>query len=474
MKRVLLINPPQHGKTSSEVPAFLDRGIGLLPPMGLLYLHSCLRREGCDSVEILDTLIKSMTYNAIAHHAADYDIVGITAHTRNLIDVVKTIKAIKAGNPTCHICIGGPHANIYPEETAGLEGVDSVVCGEGEETFVELVKSLCGAGGLAGIRGIIYRVDSRVIRNAERRPVEDLDSLPFPDRRAIDYEKYYYVLSKKRLSTSIITNRGCPYKCTFCSTPRGPVRLRSPENIVEEIKDCVSLGIEDIFFADDLFNITPDRAISISRAILDNGIKVRWSFRARINTITEELLKVAGKAGCSRIQFGVETGSDEGLRLLKKGIDTQQVREVFRLVRKFDITSVAYFMIGCPHERTRADVFQTIRFAKEIKPDFVLFGILSPYPFTELYRQGIRRGIIKKDYWQDFAENPNEGFTQPFWEEHFSGGELQNLLKMAYKKFYLRPGYIARNLLRTGGFVELRRKIQTGLSILKLRFNSFQ
>lgn len=241
--------------------------------------------------------------------------------------------------------------------------------------------------------------------------------------------------------------------------------MRSPENVVNEMEECMRFGIEEIHFVDDTFNVHIDRVIKICDEIKRRRLSVKWSFRGRIDAITEPLLIIAKGAGCYRIHLGVETSTDEGLTVLRKNITVSQIRQAFRWTRLIGINTVAYFMIGCPHERSRRDVIRTIDFAKELNPDFALFNILMPYPATELYEEGLRRGIIKKDFWRDFVLNPRRDFEIQFWQEWLSKEELSYLLGLAYRKFYLRPKFIFRNLNALQNPRLLVKRLKTGLDI---------
>ncbi|GAJ08370.1 unnamed protein product, partial [marine sediment metagenome] len=170
--------------------------------------------------------------------------------------------------------------------------------------------------------------------------------------------------------------------------------------------------------------------------------------------------------GCERIHYGVEAGTDRILKVLKKGITLEQVREAFRLTRKAGISTLAYFMIGSPRE-TKEDISKTIKLAKELNPDFAHITVTTPFPATELYSQGLKEGIISYDYWREFAQNPKKDFQTIYWEKILSRKELFELLNYAYKSFYSRPGYIVKALLKVRSPGELKRKIKAGWKVLR-------
>jgi len=470
--KVLLINPPIENIIWLEIPSFVRENEGLFPPLGLMYIASYLKEHVKCEVKMLDALAENMSGEAIAKYAENFspDIIGITVHTHNLIDVILLIRLIKKWNSHVHICLGGPHVNAFPEEIGNIPFVDSAVLNEGEVTFMELVSKLRAKSDFNKIKGIFFREEGIWVRAGLRENPAVLDNLPFPDRNLVDYKKYLSILGKKSLMTTMLSSRGCPYQCTFCSTPKGFYRMRSPENIVNEMEDCIQLGIREIHFVDDTFNVNIDRVIEMCNEIKKRKLKVKWSFRGRIDKITEVLLKKVKEAGCFRIHLGVETSSDEGLKRLKKGITVEQIRQVFQWVRSMDISTVAYFLIGCPHEKNREDVLKTVTFAKEIDPDFALFNLLTPYPATELYEDGLMKKVLKGDYWREFSLRPQKSFTPQLWQEWLGQDELFELLKVAYRSFYLRPKFLLRILKIPQDPKIMAKRLKAGLEILKLSF----
>jgi len=294
----------------------------------------------------------------------------------------------------------------------------------------------------------------------------DLDSLPPPARHLVDSSAYFYVLGTRATFTTVMSSRGCPYRCTFCSTPRGGFRARSVSNVVDEMKRCMAAGAEEIHFVDDTFNLESARLAELSREIVRRGLRTRWSFRGRADGVSREALELAARAGCIRFHLGVETGTDEGLKALRKGVTVAEVEEAVRLARRAGIVTAAYFIIGCPHEKSRADVERTLDFAVRLDPDFALFNILAVYPGTELFTRAVEKGVLAPDLWSSFARHPGSDFVLPFWVEHLSHRELDSLLKLAYRRFYLRPALVWRNLRSLGSLNELVRKAQAALSIL--------
>ncbi len=398
------------------------------------------------------------------------DLVGLTGHTHDLVDMLAVSRMVKGVSPEIRVWWGGPHVSDFPSQSMHHPEVDGCIPDEGEQAFAQVLDCLQRGRAPSAVSGIHFRqADGRVQHTGPRPPIQDLDALPFPRRAALDFRKYSYVLGSQAIATSLLTSRGCPYNCAFCNTPgRGGWRYRSATNVVDEMQQCADLGIHEIYLIDDTFNVRPERTLAMCQEIQRRNLRVNWNFRARVNLITAETMAAVRAAGCTRVHVGVESGTDEGLRILNKNLDTRMVREKFRLLKDSGLTTVCYFMIGCPHEKTREDVLRTIDFAKELDPDYVLFGVLTPYPNTALYDEGVRRKILDPEHWNRFLMDPRPDFRPQVWTEFFTPEELGELCQVAFKRFYLRPRQMLRKLLEIQSFQDLARKLKAGWGIARL------
>jgi radical SAM superfamily enzyme YgiQ (UPF0313 family) len=469
--KVVLVNPPAKDSIDTELPGFIASAAGVFPPLGLMYLASYLKRHnrGCD-VAILDSAAegKDVAASLAALSGLSPDVVGITAHTQNLLDVISLVRGIKKIDGRIHVTLGGPHATLFPAASIRIEGVDTVVAGEGEAVFSALVDRLSRGGDLKEAPGVVFKEDGVSRAAGPAASLDGLDSYPFPERRGMDLRPYCYALgSDSGLMTTMISGRGCSGSCVFCSTPRTPHRRRSPGNIADEMEECARMGIREVHFVDDTFNDDAGHAAAVCDEVKRRRLPVTWGIRARADKLSEALLCRLKESGCARVNIGAETSSDHGLSLLGKGITVVQVRDAFSKARKAGLTTAAYFMLGCPHEKTAKDVDKTIDFAVELDPDFAMFNLLTPYPGTALYKDGIQRGIIAKDCWEAFAEHPRKDFRIPCWEEWLSRDELEGLLMKAYRRFYLRPGFVLKTLGNTSGLGSFIQKAKVGIGILK-------
>ena len=468
--KFLFIYPPAHHIIRTNLPSIVEEEKGYYPPLGLMYVAANLEKETDFAVEILDTQVTEMDYDSIREYLqkSKPDVVGIQTMTFTLIDAIMTARLVKEVLPKTHVCLGGPHVNIYPKESLSIDAVDSLVLGEGEYTFTELAKRLHEGKSIADLTGVASKENGKVVINPQKGFIEDLDALPHPARHLTPYNDYYSLIATRQPVTTMMTSRGCPYRCIFCDRPHlgSRFRARSAESVVSEMEECIKLGIHEMFLYDDTFTIKRQRVVEVTDAIVAKKLDVAWDIRARVNTMDEDLLQRLKKAGCKRIHYGVEAGTPEILKVLRKGINLEQVERVFRMTHKMGFTTLAYFMIGAPTE-TKEQIMATINFARKLKTDFVHFSVLTPFPATELYALGLEQGIIKKDFWREFAKNPTADFSPMLWEENFSADELMVLLKLAYKSFYVRPIYIVRELMKVKSFTELQRKVKAGIRVMR-------
>ncbi|MCJ7582065.1 MAG: B12-binding domain-containing radical SAM protein, partial [Candidatus Aminicenantes bacterium] len=388
---ILLINPPAENLVKTFAPDSITEEMGVYPPMGLLYIASYAKKVLSDDfhIEILDTQVEEMNSGQIRTHLERKkpDVVGISCMTFLLIDVLNVARLAKEINPDVHVVIGGAHPTIYPREMVSLPEIDSIVMGEGEISFSKLLVALAERQSPDGIQGLGYKKNGQVIINEARDFIQDLDAMPFPDREFLPYHRYYNLLGKgSEIMTSLVTSRGCPHNCIFCTSKDGRLcRQRSPENVVQEIEECVAKGITDFDVIDDTFSINRKRVLAITDLIIKKGLKITMDVRARVDQVDQHILDQLAKAGCRRIRFGVESGDIEVLKNLKKGITLEQINAAFKMAKKSGIVTFAYFMLGSPGE-TELDIKKSIKLAKKIDPDFVQFLITTPFPATELYK----------------------------------------------------------------------------------------
>jgi len=374
--------------------------------------------------------------------------------------------------PNAHICMGGHHPISFPYEAAQLPEFDSIIVGEGEYAFTELVKALESGDEITKILGVYTKdsIEELVNPSAERDRrflpgmtvpaayVDDVDDVPFPNRKYIKHITYHSVVGVSDKLATIITTRGCPYLCTFCNVPYKKYRQRDIDSVLDEVQECLDMGYDEFHFYDDLFNITSQKVIEFCEAVERRGMKFVWDFRGRVNAVTRESLVIGKRTGLRQISFGVETGSDEGLKALRKGTKITQVENAFRWCRELGIRTVADYILGLPFEKNAADVWKNFDFLLKLNPDFAQFSILSLYPNTQVYDEAIAKGMIDGTRWKEFCLKPYKDMTVDHWSEHMPVEELAELHKACYKKFYLRPRFMLRSILETRSISEFKIK----------------
>jgi len=470
--KALLINPPAENTLVGNNPKFLDEERGCNPPLGLLYIAAVLEQQSDHDVAVVDAMAEELSYEALGQRIAAEtpDLVGITAMSFTLLDVIRTIEVARQTAPDARIAVGGPHVHLFPNETVALPGVDFALRGEGDYQVRDLCDRLAEPDRWGEVPGLTYRSDGEIVENLVAPLIDDLDALPFPARHLVPIERYGSVLARRQPVTTMFTSRGCPYRCAFCDRPHlgKKFRARSATSVVDEMQACLDLGIHEILIYDDTFTVKRQRVLDVCAEIQRRGLDVGWDIRARVDTVDEEMLKALAAAGCERIHYGVEAGSDKFMKVLRKGITVEEARTAFRLSKRAGISTLAYFMIGIPGEQ-EADVRQTFRLARQLDPDFAHITILTPFPGTEIYRTALAEGVYESDHWLDFARSPRPGFQPLYWTRDLSRERLESLLTEAYKSFYTRPRYILKQLLKIRSWRELRQKIKAGLRVLFLR-----
>jgi len=470
--KVLLINPPRENEIIGNNPSIIEEERGVNPPLGLLYIAGYLEKYTHHAVEIIDAQVEKLDYGILERRIQliNPDVVGLTAMTMTMIDVIKVVNIVKKIKSDAKVVLGGPHVHLFPDETINLKGIDFLVLGEGEVTFKELLDNVDDKSKLQEIKGLVFKRNNHIINTGVRMPINNLDELPFPARHLVPYKKYTSLLTTGNIVTTMFTSRGCPYRCSFCDRPHlgKKFRSRSSMNVVDEFEECTKIGINDFLIYDDTFAVNKKRVIDICNEINRRKLAINWDIRTRVDTVDEEMIKSLKKAGCRGIHYGIEAGTDKILKVLNKGITIQQAKYVFDITRKYKIPILAYFMIGNPTE-TIDDIHTTFKVMKSLDPDYVHITILTPFPGTKIYFDGLKNGVIERDYWREFAENPSSDFVPPNWGEMFNRDELNELLSEAYRKFYLRPSYILKRLTGIRSISELKKKARAGIKVFRMQ-----
>lgn len=470
--RVLLIQPPLTDRVQSFVPTQNEeeQGIGHKPPQGILWVASTIKYMSPHDVKVIDAQPANMSYDDIVAEAVAYnpDIVGVSAWTDLWYPAYITGKRIKEALPDCHLSYGGPHLGIYPQETLDVPFIDSVIVGDGEVPFLNLCNLISNDVIDNSFPGLHFK-DGGVKPYPNTLYVHgDLDGLPKPDRTMLPVKNYTSVMSRKTgYVTTMITSRGCPHQCTFCKLNFQKTLARSAESVVEEFREIAALGISEVEIYDDTFTWGRERLRKICEGLIEADLGVEWAIRDRVNKPDPELLALMYKAGCRRVNYGVESGAEHVLKRIKKRITPDEARQAVKLAKEAGLTVVTYFMFGNMDE-TMEDMQKTIDFALSINTDYAEFSVTIPYAGTEMYEEALREGIVDHDYWRDFAREPSPRFTPPqVIENNVTLEQMMAMRNKAIRQFYFRPKYLAREAFRQASLGEFLRKARMGARLLQ-------
>lgn len=424
-------------------------------PLGLAYLAASIQQKTNHDVEIIDAAVMNYTHEQLKECVllSKPAVVGIMMLTPMYFRAQEVVRLVRQVLPDSTIIVGGPHVTIFPSETMEENPeIDYAVVGEGEITIVELLSAIEGKKKAGEVKGIAHRAHGKIEMTLQRPFIQNLDEIPLPARDLLPMKKYtpaptYY---RELPSHIVLTSRGCPFHCTYCSKVFGKTyRFHSIKRIMEEVNLLISrYKAKEIIFRDDTFTINQNHVKELCKKLIDSGVskKIRWTCMTRVNLVNPELLKLMKKAGCWSIHYGVESGSQRLLDLIEKGITLEQVRNAVKWTKEAGIEVKAFFMIGLPSE-TKEESLQTMAFTKELDPDWIQVTITVPYPGTKLFEIAKAEGTIKSFKWEDYQ-------TWAGWSDkdlvYTTKGrnpeELKALQKQAMREFYMRPRFILRQI----------------------------
>lgn len=428
-------------------------------PLGTLYIAAALRQAGHD-VRFFNGAF--LTQDEILLRVAEFNprFAGIYATTFGWNKAMRMAEAVKRLDPEIFTCAGGPYPIALQEQCLSqCAHFDAVGTGEGELTVPEMIERLEAGQGLEGILGVAFRGAAGIVKNPSRPLIEDLDSLPFPARELLGEADHYLPppgTYQRQPVTVLLTARGCDRKCLFCfqidrhrrAGVRG-VRFRSIDNVLAEIEHCLALGYREIKFLDDTLAADYDRALQLAREIKARGLDFSWFASACVNQVDETLLRAFKEAGCWAILFGGESGEQNNLNAVRKGSTLDQTRVAVRAAQAVGLRVSMPFLFGIPGQ-TYADGLKTIEFALEVNPDLANFHALTAFPGTDLYDNHAKYGTLS----EDLGDYTYQGAA--FVPYTMTREEIQTLRQIALRRFYSRPMFLLRQLVRLRNVNDLR------------------
>lgn len=444
--KIILLNPPVLKSSRRSIRPVVENLFYNSAPLGLCYLAAVLKKEGHD-VRIIDAAVEGLSVAAVIKKMRGFspDIAGISTVTVSMGAACELAREIKKDLSGVTVVAGGAHITSVPEELFEHPEFDIAVLGEGEMTFKELAGAIQEGKDIKAVKGIACCREGTVYRSPEREFIADMDDLPFPARDLVPMELYRpQPNDQNRLpKVSMITSRGCPYACVFCDKNvfKNVYRSFSPAYIVREMAHLVrDFGARDIAFIDSTFTPDRNRVSEIVAAIQEAQLGVTWTCSARADVLDRELLKKMKDAGCWRVRLGVESGNDEVLKFIRKGVTKAQVRKTAESAYELDLAPKGFFMIGHLTD-TRETIEETIAFACSLPLTDVTVQVNTPLRNTPQYR-------ILRDYGTLVTDDESR-YT--FWEPVFlprgmSRKELGFYYAKFYLAFYLRPVVCFRHL----------------------------
>jgi radical SAM superfamily enzyme YgiQ (UPF0313 family) len=431
----------------------MRKAAGTYFPFGIGYISAYVKQYGYD-VHFFDPNVQEIELSDMVEFIQTKKplLVGISFMTPQFFAAQKIVDAIKQANKKIPVVLGGAHPSVMPQRTLKeIPNADYVAYGEGEQTMLALMEFLSHKkGSLDTIRGLSWRDGVRIVLNPPHELIENLDDLPFPDRELIDQSLYYAqsFLSYSKKSITIYTSRGCPGRCTFCASGhklRSRIRERSIKNVIEEIDFLIKrYGANYLLIKDDTFTLRKSRIKEFCEAIKGRYSDLKWHCMVRANSVDEDLLAMMREVGLNDVFIGIESGNNEILKNVKKGITTEQVRKVVEACDSQGIRSYGAFILGLPGE-TYKTITQTINFACSLPLTMAGFSVLIPYPgtriFEDYYNDNETIPINYKNFIASSGVNFVEGYTGL---EDVKLEELPRLISSAQKRFYLRPSQIFR------------------------------
>lgn len=465
---VLLINPPYSFTELVKLKKKKkSRGFYLnYPHLGLGYLAAAVRQSGF-SVEIIDASANFLTEKEITAMIKEKEptVVGITVTTQTSPEVYSLIKKIKKIKKTPEIVVGGPHVSALPESVKWM-GVKFGFVGEAERGFVKLLDYLFkNKGSFKKIEGLVWIEKRKALAN-RNLPIKELDSLPFPARDLMENDRYFSPVHSGRI-TSMLSSRGCPFNCIYCSRPAigRQVRFRSPKNIVKEMKEVVEcFGVVYIEFVDDILTLNKERIVEFCHLIKKEKLRVNWGGQTRADLVDFFLLKKMKAAGCEKLSFGLETGIEEIRYGLNKKIPNKSYIKAFKWCHQLKIETNAFVMFGHPGETIR-DMEESIRFTKKLDPDYAAFYITTILPGSILGEKALIERRIKPRVWKDYMLRKMR--LPAYVPEGLTKTDLEKTHRQAFRQFYLRPSYIIKKIRKIKSFSYLKNTLRSGLAVFQ-------
>ncbi|MHC4404405.1 MAG: B12-binding domain-containing radical SAM protein [Planctomycetota bacterium] len=455
MKVALVFNPFAY-KLHEENLRIVQRYFGLFPPLSLAWVAGIAERAGHEVI-IVDARTLQLTPDEVLKHLKQWkpDVLGFMMTTYMFRETLDWIRYLRGGLPKVKVMVGGYNLRVYPAESVTAPEIDFGCFNSAYHTVPRLLEELEGGQRFDDVPGLVFKRNGHVVQT-DSGPEPDFDDYPNPARHLLPNELYAEFPTERKNFSVMVTSKGCPRGCVFCEAGRTSYNPRSVETVIGEMRECYDRhGIREIDVFDYEFLINRKRAMGICKEMQRQKLDILWACRARIDSVDEELLKEMAASGCGRIYYGVESGDQDMLDRVNKGITLEQVRETIKLTNKYGIRPLGFFLIGSPGE-TRDTVRTTLKFAKSLGLDYVQFSKTTAKPLTSMWRDLVEE--TGYDYWREYILGNTEEQPLPRPWTELTNDEIDELAYKAYVKFHARPWFLLKHTLKVRSWQEFKRK----------------
>lgn len=455
MRFALIFNPFSY-KVHEENLKIVQKYFGLFPPLSLAWVAAIAKQAGHE-VTIIDARTLQLSKQEAFEILKKFnpDIMGFMMTTYMYRETLSWIEYMKE-RLDIPVVVGGYNLRVYPEESVAPAAIDFGVKEHAYYTIPALLKELEGDKNFESVPGLVYKENGVTKINPHPQKIE-FDKFPNPARYLLPNELYAEFPTERRNFTVMVTSLGCPHKCHFCEAGGTPYSPRKPEIVVDEIEECYEkYGIREIDVFDYDFTIDRKRLIKICREIRKRDLNIIWACRSRIDTVDDELLDEMKMAGCHRIYYGIESGSQEILDKLNKKITLKQIRQTIKATKKRGIMALGFFLVGVPGE-TRETFKKTLKFSKKLNLDYVQYSKCLAKPLTPLWKEMIEK--TGHDYWKEWILGIEEdrAVARP-WTE-LTNEEIDEIARKAYISFHYRISFIIKAVIKVRSLSEFKRKL---------------
>lgn len=462
MRIACVFNPFKY-KLHEENLKIVQRYFGLFPPLSMAWVCAIAEKAGHDAL-LIDARTLRLTKEDVLDRLKAWkpDILGFMMTTYMFRETLEWAQFLKK-NLKVPVIIGGYNLRVYPQESVSVDGPDFGCFNSAYDTLPRLLTELEGQRRFQDVPGLIYKENGQVLMTPYGDD-PDFNDYPNPARHLLPNDLYAEFTTERKNFTVMVTSKGCTNSCLFCEAGHTPYNPRSPETVLREVDECYNkYNIREIDFFDYDFCIDRRRIETICDGMIKSRLDIAWACRTRVDYVDESLLRKMRAAGCSRIYFGIESGVQEILDRLNKGITLQQIRDTVEATHGAGIKALGFFLVGSPGE-TQETFRQTVKFAKSLNLDYVQFSKLTAKPLTPYWRQMVKNTGF--DYWREYILGNARDNPLPRPWTSLTNEEIDSMTKNAYIMYHCRPGFLLHHTMQVKSWSEFKRKFYAFIEMM--------